>query len=551
VSQETYYLTTPLYYVNAPPHLGHAYTTVLADCLARYQRMRRGRGHVFFLTGTDEHGQKIRQAATEAGKSPQQFADDAVPGFQALWNTLNVSYDDFIRTTEPRHTRGVQAALSQLLNAGDVYKGAYEGWYCTPCETFWPNLTVASDTKPSCPDCRRPVEHLREENYFFRLEKYRAWLIDYIHDPRKAIGPVYPGEWIDQLGFIRPTTRRNEVLEFLKQPLQDLCISRPAARLSWGIPMPSPPFEPGYVTYVWFDALLNYITAIGYPDTGHERWARWPADVHLIGKDILRPHAVYWPIMLHALGLPPPRTIAVHGWWLAGGEKMSKSRGNVVDPNAVIAEYGVDAYRYFLMREVPFGQDGTFSEAAMDKRYTSDLANDLGNLVYRTLTMLEKYFQGVIPDYRYDPATAPAHVKQFIGRLEGYFGREGSQRESALDTYDFHTTLSGLWHIVTLGNQLIDAYQPWVLAKRRQQDVAAEAELQAILGVLADALRALAVRLWPFLPTTSEQMWTQLGCPGTLSEVGWDQAWQPGATSGHRIRKDPPLFPRVNKNNTR
>ena len=508
-----YYLTTPLYYVNAPPHLGHAYTTVIADVLARYHRLRGDQ--VFFLTGTDEHGQKIQQAAAAAGKPPQQFADEIVPNFTALWKALNVSYDDFIRTTEPRHRCGVQAALTRLFEQKQIVKDTYEGWYCTPCETFWPKpvfqvpLAATPTPGPLCPDCRRPVEQITEQNYFFPLEPHRRWLVDYIRSHES---------------FIIPASRRNEVLAFLDQPLQSLCISRPKARLSWGIPLP---FDTDYVTYVWFDALLNYITAVGYPDAGHARWPSWPADLHLIGKDILRPHAVYWPIMLHALDLPLPETVAVHGWWLVEGEKMSKSRGNVVDPHAVIAEFGVDAYRYLLLREISFGQDGTFSEQALEKRYTADLANDLGNLLYRTLTMLEKYCEGTIPQRG---GTA--------GFVSG--GPTADAVTKALERWAFDVVLGQLWGLVASGNAVIDREKPWILAK----DPAQAGRLRELLTALADTLRALAVWLWPFMPTTSEKIWAQLGCPGKLDDVRWDDAWRPGATAGQKIQKGPPLFPR-------
>ncbi|MBI4227383.1 MAG: methionine--tRNA ligase [Candidatus Omnitrophica bacterium] len=504
-----YYVTTPLYYVNAPPHLGHAYTTVIADVLARYQRLRRGAAGVWFLTGTDEHGQKIQQAAAAAGQSPQAFADAIVPNFQNLWAALNISYDDFIRTTEPRHRQSVQAALTRLFQQGQIVKDHYEGWYCTPCETFWPKLVFAGPggqpAAPVCPDCRRPVEQITEENYFFPLEPHRRWLVDHIRA---------------QETFILPATRRNEVLAFLEQPLTPLCISRPTARLSWGIPLPSPPFEPGYVTYVWFDALLNYITAVGYPTVD----ARWPADAHLIGKDILRPHAVYWPIMLRALGLPPPATIAVHGWWLVEGEKMSKSKGNVVDPNVVVGEFGVDAYRYFLLREIPFGQDGTFSEAALERRYTDDLANDLGNLVYRMLTMVEKYFNGVLP---LCPSVAPGLRGELIGR--------------AIEACDFQAALNAIWQTVTEANMLVDKRKPWVLVKG---GAAEKQQLAETMGTLANSLRAVAVWLWPFMPATSENIWRQLGCPGVPSDVEWDMAWTSRMADDQRIQKSPPLFPR-------
>ena len=516
MSQSTYYLTTPLYYVNAPPHLGHAYTTVIADVLARYHRLRGD--EVFFLTGTDEHGQKIQLSSSAAGQEPTQFVESMVPAFKQLWSTLNVSYNYFIRTTDESHQRGVQAALVQLLTAGDIYKGAYEGWYCVPDETFWPSLTITPGKTPLCPECQRPVQQIKEENYFFRLGRYQSWLQQYIHNHPE---------------FIHPLSRRNEVLGFLEQPLQDLCISRPEERLVWGIEMPSPPFESGYVTYVWFDALLNYITAVGYPDAAHARWLFWPADLHLIGKDILRPHAVYWPIMLHALGLEPPTTIAVHGWWLVEGQKMSKSRGNIVDPHAVVAEYGVDAYRYFLLREVPFGQDGTFSEAAMDKRYNSDLANDFGNLVFRTLTMIEKYFGGEVPSFR------ETQFRLSDGSI--YRGPGGWVQLPLPHEWDFRLVLENVWLEIDRANKLIDDKKPWVLAKGGE---AQQRELAVILGALADLLRALAVWLWPVMPATCENLWSQLGCPGKLDGVCWDDAWKVSATSGQRIQKGLPLFPR-------
>ncbi|MBI4313391.1 MAG: methionine--tRNA ligase [Candidatus Omnitrophica bacterium] len=496
-----YYLTTPLYYVNAAPHLGHAYTTVIADCLARYHRLK-GDG-VFFLTGTDEHGQKIEQAAAAAGKAPKEFADSIVPGFKKLWETLHISYDHFIRTTDSYHTDGVRAALEKLFKEGKIYPKTYDGWYCVPDETFCPKPDIENG-KPVCPDCHRPIEQIKEKNYFFKLGEYQNWLAGHIEKNDS---------------FIVPKTRRNEVLSFLKdQKLQDLCISRPKARLEWGIEMPSPPFEPGYVTYVWFDALLNYITALGYPDMKNPKWI-WPADVHLIGKDILRPHAIYWPVMLKALGLEPPKTVAVHGWWLVEGEKMSKSRGNIVDPHTIVAEYGVDAYRYFLLREVPFGHDGTFSEKAMDKRYNADLANDLGNLLHRTLTMIEKYFGGVVPCY----------TQSFVGMP--------ADLEKGWDSFDFQKAISGLWAWIDQGNTLIDERKPWVLAKA----AAKTEELKAVLGGLADMLRTLAILLWPIMPSTSENIWKQLGCPGKISR---EKLWAAGASSGQKVQKGRPLFPR-------
>lgn len=490
MSAKKFYLTTPLYYVNAKPHIGHSYTEIAADALARFKRLTGN--EVLFLTGTDEHGQKIDKAAQAAGLKPQEFTDKISETFRELWKTLNISYDDFIRTTEPRHKEAVKKVWLELQQKGELYASKYSGWYCTPCETFW---TEAQLVAGKCPDCQRPVEHLEEENYFFKLSSYQSWLKQYIEEHKE---------------FILPESRRNEVLGFLNNnDLQDLCVSRPKSRLAWGI---ESPISPNHVTYVWFDALINYISACGYAEGADKakfkKW--WPADAHIIGKDILRHHAVYWVILLHALGLEPPKMIFAHGWWVQGGEKMSKSKGNAIDPIEIVKTYGVDAYRYFLLSEAPFGQDGTFSEEALIERYNQALANDMGNLLHRSLTMCEKYFGGQIPALNKKPNDLSLEANSLLSRIG-----------PKMDRLAFSEALSLIWELINKANKFIEEKAPWKLAKEGKQD-----ELVETIATLLEVLKKVAEAVSPFMPATADGIKAQLG-------------------AGGKINKGSPLFPRI------
>jgi len=504
-----FYITTPIYYVNAAPHIGHSYTNIAADTLARYHRGWLGEDNVWFLTGTDEHGQKIQRAADESGLKPQEFVDKVSNRFKDLWENLGIKYDDFIRTTQTRHTRTVQRVLDILYKNGDIYEAKYDGWYCTPCETFWPETQV---TDHLCPDCKRALEKISEKNYFFKLSKYQAWLIDYIENTKE-----YP----ERIKFILPSTRRNEVLGFLKNNrLEDLCISRPKERLSWGIPLP---FAPQYVTYVWFDALINYISAVGEFDVNGKYVSKWwDADtevVHLIGKDILRHHAVYWPIMLKALGIRQPDTIFAHGWWMIDQTKMSKSLDNVVNPLDMVNKYGIDVYRYFLLRDVTFGSDGNFSEEAIIKRFNGDLANDLGNLVYRTLTMVEKYYQGVVPDIKIADIAYDAPGEAIKNKIKLLSDELISKFNEGFG-FGFDEVLDKIWELIAMANKYVEETKPWNLAKEDKTD-----QLRAFIRLLVEVIRKVSSEIAPFMPRTAGLIKEQIG--------------------SDTIKKGQPLFPRI------
>ena len=511
-----FYITTPLYYVNSKPHIGHSYTQIACDTVSRFQKMA---GHdVFFMTGTDEHGEKIEEATLAKGLKAgeeKNFVDAIVPAFKDLWKKLDIKYDYFIRTTDPAHEKCVQAVLDKLYKDGLIYKKAYNGWFCTPCETFWSQTQVLADGL--CPDCKRPCQKLDETNYFFKTSQYQKWLIDHINS---------------NPDFIKPDFRRNEVLGFLKEELHDLCVSRPKSRMAWGIEVP---FDKDFVTYVWFDALVNYISGAGYPHDMKRFRDLWPAGVHVIGKDIIRHHAVYWPIMLKALGLEIPKSIFAHGWWVIKGEKMSKSKGNVVDPMDMISRYGIDPYRYFLLREVTFGLDGTFSEEALISRYNSDLANDLGNLLNRTLTMAEKYFEGKVP------AVTDAK-SQFTGKMKDVGTSLSEDLERTIPNFNFIGALEKIWGLVGAANKSIEEAKPWVLAKEGKME-----ELADVIYSLLESLRIVAVSISPFMPETAKNIAEQLGIPRDsldspkLADI---KTWGK-LKSGQLLHKTNPLFPRI------
>ncbi|MBW2504700.1 MAG: methionine--tRNA ligase [Deltaproteobacteria bacterium] len=507
-SRKSFYITTPIYYVNDVPHIGHAYTTLACDVMARYKRSR---GYeVFFLTGTDEHGQKVEKAAHAKGETPLELADRVVKRFQSLWDKLDISHTDFIRTSQERHKEAVQEIFKRIEAKGDIYLGEYEDWYCTPCETFWTETQLLDG---NCPDCGRPTDKLKEESYFFRMSQYQEQLLKHIED---------------NPDFIQPKTRRNEILSFVREGLRDLSISR--TTFSWGIPVPN---NEKHVIYVWFDALTNYISALGFPKDDDGNFQQfWPCDVHVIGKDILRFHTVYWPTFLMAAGIPLPDKVFAHGWWTVEGQKMSKSLANVVEPNMLIDKYGVDAIRYFLLREVPFGLDGDFSHAALIHRINSDLANDLGNLVSRSTAMLNKYFDGVLPVPDQPTAHDTALKDGFLGRLDLI--------DQQMNDLAFNKALQSIWELVSAANKYIDEMAPWSLAKDQTQTN----RLGTVLYNLIESVRLISLLIEPFMPQTGAKIDTILGLdPHDLQLEGQD-SWgrmQPNTL----ISKTEPLFPRI------
>jgi methionyl-tRNA synthetase len=503
-----FYITTPIYYVNASPHIGHAYTTIVADVLARYARMT-GR-ETFFVTGTDEHGDKIAEAAKKAGITPKEYADSISAQFRHLWPELAITNNYFIRTTDANHMETVRSILQKVYDAGDIYFGAYEGFYCVGCERFYMEKELVSGL---CPDHQTVPEHRKESNYFFRMSKYQDWLIRHIQENPE---------------FIRPERYRNEVLAFLRDPLEDLCISRPKTRLTWGITLP---FDQNYVTYVWFDALINYVTALDYPDGANfEKF--WPEAQHLIAKDILKPHGIYWPTMLKAAGIEPYQHLNVHGYWNSDSSKMSKSLGNVVRPLDLKDKYGLDAFRYFLLRDMVFGLDSNFSEEAFISRLNSDLANDLGNLLSRTITMAIKYCDGKIPE----PPAPDLENSLQVAALKAVVDMEASFADMSL-----HKALMSIWEVISAANKYIVENEPWSLAK----DLANREKLTAIMYRLLEALRAIAILISPFMPQAAEKILSQIGLE--LSQKFDLDVIRKNETlpAGRALIRSESLFPRV------
>jgi methionyl-tRNA synthetase len=504
-----FYVTTPIYYVNDVPHIGHAYTTIAADAIARFRRLRGD--DVFFLTGTDEHGQKIERAAQASGIKPIELADRVVLRFKNLWERLNITNDDFIRTTEDRHKRAVQEIFRMLEGKGDIYLGEYEGWYDVRNEAFVTETQL--DEYMNLPESTRPpLERIKEESYFFRLSKYQEKLLEHYRKHPE---------------FIQPKNRRNEVVRFVEGGLKDLSVSR--TTFSWGIPVPG---DSKHVIYVWFDALTNYLTAAGFPDKPEDLKEIWPADIHLVGKDILRFHAVYWPAFLMAAGLPLPNQVFAHGWWTVEGEKMSKSLGNVVDPYKIVDEFGQDVFRYFLLREIPFGQDGDFSRSAIIGRINGELANGLGNLVSRTIGMIKKYSGGLIP--------VPGSLLETDVNIRSNALRTVKEFEDCMGEIAFNKSLSILWDYIGVVNKYIDESSPWSLAKAGEKE-----RLSTILWMLVESIRIVAILVYPFMPNSATEIWRLLGYTERLESVHISDAKEWGRSNpGTAVGDVKSIFPR-------
>ncbi|MBR4847601.1 MAG: methionine--tRNA ligase [Phascolarctobacterium sp.] len=507
MTKPTYYITTPIYYPSDKLHIGHAYCTTIADTLARFHRAKGE--EVFFLTGSDEHGLKIQRKAQEKGITPIEYVDAIIANFKQLWNELNISNNDFIRTSEERHHKVVQDVLTKIFEQGDIYKKNYEGLYCVPCESYWLERQLVDG---KCPDCGRPVEKMQEESYFFKLSKYQDWWLQFIEE---------------NPNFIQPASRRNEMINFVKQGLEDLCITR--TTFDWGIPVP---FDKKHVVYVWFDALLNYLTGIKYGTDDAMFNKFWPASLHLVGKEIVRFHTIIWPIMLKAMGVELPQKVYGHGWLVIDGDKMSKSKGNVIDPLALIDEFGADAIRYFLLREIVFGNDGNFSRDALITRINSDLANDLGNLLHRTVSMIEKYHGGVV--------TNTGVIEAVDEDLMALVKTTAENFAKDMDAMEINSAIKGVWALISRANKYIDETAPWILAK----DEAKAARLQTVMYNLAETLRVVAILVAPFIPSTSPKIYTQLGLEVPAEFLLADAEFGKIA-DGTKVQKGEPLYPRI------
>ncbi|AEF92951.1 Methionyl-tRNA synthetase [Desulfotomaculum nigrificans CO-1-SRB] len=508
MAKPTFYITTPIYYPSDKLHIGHAYTTVAADAMARFKRLT---GYdVWFLTGSDEHGQKIERAAKAQNQTPKEYVDHIVDGFKKLWSRLDVSYNDFIRTTDERHRKVVQQIFQQLYDQGDIYKSEYEGWYCTPCETFFTEYQLVEG---KCPDCQREVEKVREESYFFRQSKYAERWLKFIEE---------------NPDFIQPVSRRNEMVSFVKQGLEDLCVSR--TTFDWGIPVP---FDPKHVVYVWVDALTNYISALGYGSEDDSLYRKfWPADIHLVGKDIVRFHTIIWPIMLMALNLPLPKKVIGHGWLLLDSGKMSKSKGNVVDPHTLVDKYGVDTVRYFLLRELPFGSDGLYSEEALVKRINTDLANDYGNLLSRSATMVQKYQEGVLQ--------APGPAAGPDAELIDLAINTPKLVAEYMDKSEISNALAAIWQLVGRANKYLEETAPWSLAKAGQPE-----RLNTVLYNVAEVVRFVTIMASPFMPNLPQRVWPQLGIADKPELHTWESLRWGSLPAGTTVQRGEVLFPRI------